>query len=127
MANISKEIHITTGNAPGTLAKVTAPIKDAGVNVRAFCAWGKEDESHFMIVTEDNDKAAEALQAAGFDTRDREVVLLDLNNEIGTLDDAAQKLGTAGVNIDYCYVSTSGSQCLAVFSTQDNAKAAEVL
>jgi len=127
MAKIAKEIHLETPNTPGTVAKVSAAIKEAGVNIRGLCAWGEGDKGNFMIVTEDNAKAIESLTKAGFQAQESDVVLLDLKNQVGTLAEAAQKLGTAGVNVNYCYVSTVGSDCLAVLSTGDNAKAVEVL
>ena len=127
MATIAREIHLETPNQPGTGAKVSAAIKEAAVNIRALCAWGDGDKGNFMIVTEDNNKAIEALGKAGYQAQEADVVLLDLKNRVGTLAEASQKLGAAGVNINYCYVSTNGADCLAVLSTGDNAKAIEVL
>lgn len=127
MATIAQEIQVDTDNMVGTLARVTASIKEAGVNIRALSAWAEGDKGRFRIVTEDNDKAIQAIENAGFSARQKEMILIDLKNEVGTLAEVGQKLGDAGINITYCFVSTSGTECLAVFGTEDNAKAIEVL
>lgn len=127
MAELSKEILIETENKPGIMAGITNAIKNSGINIRALCAWGVDEKGHFMIVTEDIEKAFETLKEAGYAAQEEEVVLIDLKNEVGTLNDIAQNLGDAGININYCYVSAVGDQCLAVLGTDDNAKVLEIL
>lgn len=127
MGQITKEIHVITENRPGTLAKVAAPIKEAGVGITAACAWGEEKGAHFYFLTDNNGKAVEALKKAGLDPSEREVVTTTLTHKVGTLAEAAQKLGQAGVDIDYCYVTASGGSALAVFATKDNKKAASLI
>lgn len=127
MASLGKEISVTTENQVGTLFKVTAPLKETGVSIRGVCAWGDAGKANFLIVTENNEKASQALKKAGYAPKEMEVVLTDLANKIGSLAEAAQKLSNAGVDIDHCYVTASGPQALAVFATKDNAKAMKVL
>jgi hypothetical protein len=127
MASLGKEIFVTTENKVGMLLKITAPIKEAGVSIRGVCAWGDAGKANFLVVTENNEKANQALKKAGYAPQETEVVLADLANKIGSLAEAAQKLAGAGVDIDHCYVTASGSQALAVFATKDNAKAVKVL
>ena len=127
MATLGKELFVTTDNKVGTLLKVAAPIKEAGVSIRACCAWGDGTKANFLLVTDNNDKANQALKKAGLSPQESEAVLTELPNRIGSLAEAAQKLANAGVDIDHCYVSASGGQALAVFATKDNAKALKAL
>lgn len=127
MATLGKEIVVTSENRVGTLAKVTAPIKEVGVSIQAVCAWGEGGKASFLIVTEDNERAAQALKKAGYATQEKEVVLVEMTHKIGSLAEAAQKISGAGIDIEHCYVSAHGPQALAILATKDNTKAIRVL
>jgi hypothetical protein len=127
MAKLVKEIHISTVNKPGTLARVTEPLKNAGVNLTAICAWGDGEKGMLMFLTDNNAKATEALKKAGFAPSEQEVVTTTLANQVGTLDQAAQKLARAEIDINYCYFTAAGDKALGVFSTKNNKKASELL
>jgi len=127
MASLSKELMVITENKVGALAKAAGVVKEVGVSIRAVCAWCEPGKANFLIVTENNDKASEALKKAGYKIEEHEVVLADLQNRVGSLAEATQKIAQAGVDIDHCYVSASGGQALAVFCTKDNKKALQAL
>ena len=127
MAKLGKEIMVETGNKVGTLARVTAPLKEAGVNIQAMCGWGEGEKGCIMLVTNNNAKGLEALKKAGFQGKENEVVLVEIEHRVGSLAEAAQKLSEAGVNINYCYVSATQTPALAVVSTADNKKAVAAL
>lgn len=122
MAKLADELIIRTKNEMGTLSKVTSPLKDAGVNIASLCAWGDADVAQFMLIVDDAAPAFAALQGAGFSVVQEQVVVHELDNSIGTLDDVAGKIQAAGINIEYCYVTTTGPKCMAVFSTENNPK-----
>src|SRR3989338_9008987 len=120
MATLGKEIVIAGENKIGALSNVTAPIKKWGISIRAVCAWGDGGKASFLLVTDNNDKAAEVLKKAGYGVQQNEVVLAELPHKVGAL-------AGAGVDITHCYVSASGDQALAVFATKDNQKALKAL
>lgn len=102
----ANELHVTCEDKPGTLARVTGPIAEARVNVNAICAYRMEGKAKFLIITADNKVAAEHLKNAGFTTNEKEVIVLETENEAGTLFRAAQQLANAGVDLDYVYATT---------------------
>jgi hypothetical protein len=125
----ANEIIVKCDDKPGTLAQVTGPIAEARVNLNAICAYRMEGKAQFHILTADNPKAAEGLKKAGFKTEDHEVIVLETENESGTLFRASQQLALAGVDLDYCY-ATSGNQpgtTWIVFSTGTVEKAMNVM
>ena len=69
----------------------------------------------------------DALKKAGFSPEEQEIVTTTLVNRVGTLAEAAQKLGQGGVDIQYCYMTVSGENAVAVFATNDNKKAAGLI
>jgi hypothetical protein len=127
MGQLAKHVFVKADNKPGTLAKVTAPLKEAGVSIAACCAWGEGTQANFTLLTENNTKAIEALKKAGYKPEEQEVVTTTLANRIGSLAEASQKLGQGGIDIQFCYVTVSGGNALAVFATSDNKKAAGLI
>lgn len=130
MAKASKvnQLMVETPDEVGMMAKVCSAISDAGVNVKALCACAPEGKGHFMLLTEDNSKAEQALKSVGFTVSEEEAVAIELENEVGAAKKIAQKLADAGVNLKYCYGSTgNGTMSLLVFNSNDNEKALKVL
>jgi hypothetical protein len=65
-------------------------------------------------VPRDPDKAAHALGTAGIAHTTREVVIVKVLDEPGTLGDVALVMADAGINIDSVYVTTRGHVVLGV-------------
>lgn len=125
-ANRVKEITAVTPNKAGMLAEVTSAISDAGVNIIALNAYGMGDKAKFLIVTEDNQKAMNALKAKKFEVKEGEALSVSMSNKVGAAKELAQKLSKAGIDLNYCYGSTgNGSESLLIFSTKDIKKALE--
>ncbi|HPQ80269.1 MAG TPA: hypothetical protein PLZ86_00905 [bacterium] len=124
----ANEIRILTDNKVGTLARVTAPIAEARVNINACNCRAVGDKAEFFFITDDNPKAIENLTRAGLPSSEREVIVVETANEAGTLFRAAQQLSQAGVDLDSCY-STAGSQgnTWVVFATKTVEKAMNVI
>jgi len=129
MATLEKELMVTTKNETGALTKVLASLAEAKVNVWAFCGWTEGDNANFVMLTDNNTKALELWNTAGYTARENEVVVFELDNTPGTLWNATQKLTTAGVDCNYMYVSTYGDykNARVILGTKDNAKALETL
>ena len=124
----AQELKVVTDDKPGTLARVTAPIAEARINVNAICAYRWEGKAEFFLLTADNVKAKDGLTKAGFTVSEREVLVVETTNEAGTLFRAAQQLANAGVDLDYCY-ATAGSQgnSWIIFATPTIEKAMNVV
>jgi len=45
------ELHVITPNEPGILGRVLGTMANAGVNVRALCAYSEEKRGHFRLIT----------------------------------------------------------------------------
>ncbi len=127
-AQIRKELRFETPDETGVLAKVCESCSNAGVNIDAIAAYGQEGKGKFMMCTSDNAKAAEALKVLGYESTEREVVTVEMENAPGKLAEAARKIADAGVSIKYTYGSTGGSApSMIIISSDDNAKVVELL
>jgi hypothetical protein len=108
--NIVKQISVIIDNAPGTLARICSALRDEGINVDGFAAWGESDHGVVRIVCDRPLKALDLLEGAGMIALPHDIVEVEGENSPGVLFDLALKLHEAGVNINYAYGSTPGEQ-----------------
>ena len=101
------DLAIDVENKPGALAKVAAAISDAGVNIAAAtCLGGGERaEVHILVPYAEAAKHALAISHLAV-TREREVVVVDVEDRPGVLADLTRKIARAGVDLDLVYVAT---------------------
>jgi hypothetical protein len=111
------DLVIEIENTPGALARVAAAISDAGVNVAgATCVGpGERAELHILVPHAGAAKHALAISHVAV-TREREVVVVDVEDRPGVLADLTRKIARAGVNLDLVYVAT---QNRVVFGAPD--------
>jgi hypothetical protein len=105
---MATEFTVILENRPGTLARLGIVLGDAIVNIEAIHGNAREKSAIVQFVANDQDKAARALDAAGIAYSRREVLIVRVLDEPGTLGDLAVVLSQAGINIDSVYVTTRG-------------------
>jgi hypothetical protein len=111
------DLTIDIQNAPGALADVAAAISDAGVNVAAATCVGPGDRAELHILVPHVEAARHLLAISHVAvTREREVVVVDVEDRPGVLADLTRKIALAGVNIDLVYVATRNR---VVFGAED--------
>jgi hypothetical protein len=101
------DLVIDIENTPGALARVAAAISDAGVNIAAATCVGPGEraELHILVPHAQAAKHALAISHVAF-TREREVVVVDVEDRPGVLADLTRKIARAGVNLDLVYIAT---------------------
>jgi hypothetical protein len=94
-------------NEPGALAEVAAAISDAGVNLAAATCIGTADEVelHILVPHAEAAKHALAISHVGV-SREREVVVVEVEDRPGILADLTRKVARAGIDLDLVYVAT---------------------
>ena len=123
-AHRASQIVATMPTRVGLLADITDAVKSAGVSITAISGYERDGKAKFLLVTDDNAKAAEAVRKLNADVREKEVLLVEFENKVGALHEAARKLAEASVNIEYTYGTTGpGDKAWLVFKTADDAKA----
>jgi hypothetical protein len=101
------DLVIDIENAPGALAEVAAAISDAGVNIAAATCIGVGDraELHILVPHAEAARHSLAISHVGV-TREREVVVVDVEDRPGVLADLTRRIAKAGVDLDLVYVAT---------------------
>lgn len=132
MAKVTKETQFTlsTPNEKGAGAKVFGTISKAGINIKAFCAYGMENQANFILLTENPDKAREILNTTGYKITINEVVTIVVADRVGRAHELTGQLAQAGIDIQFCYATSTGPtnrEALIIFKTDNNDKAVDIL
>jgi hypothetical protein len=111
------DLVIDVENTPGALAQVAAAISDAGVNIAAATCigTGERAEVHILVPHAAAAKHLLAISHVAV-TREREVVVVDVEDRPGVLADLTRRIARAGINLDLVYVAT---QNRVVFGAAD--------
>jgi hypothetical protein len=104
---VAYDLIIDVENTPGALAEVAAAISDAGVNIAAATCIGpgQKAELHILVPHAEAARHALAISHLGV-SREREVVVVEVDDRAGVLADLTRKIAEAGVNLDLVYVAT---------------------
>jgi len=101
------DLVIDVENTPGALAEVAAAISDAGVNIAAATCVGPGERAELHILVPHAEAAKHSLAISHLSvTREREVVVVDVEDRSGVLADLTRKIARAGINLDLVYVAT---------------------
>ena len=101
------DLVIDIENTPGALARVAAAISDAGVNIAAATCVGPGDRAELHILVPHAEAVRHALAISQLAaTREREVVVVDVQDRPGVLADLTRQIARAGVNLDLVYIAT---------------------
>ena len=101
------DLVIDIENTPGALAEVAAAISDAGVNIAAATCIGQGEraELHILVPYAEAAKHSLAISHVAV-TREREVVVVDVEDRPGVLADLTRRIAKAGIDLDLVYVAT---------------------
>ncbi len=111
------DLVIDVENTPGALARVAGAVSDAGVNLAAatYMGSGERAELHILVPHPEAAKHSLAISHLAV-TREREVVVVDVEDRPGVLADLTRKIAQAGINLDLVYVATRNR---VVFGAED--------
>jgi hypothetical protein len=115
---MAMDLVIEVDNRPGALAQIAAAISDAGVNIAAATCVGMGDraELHILVPHAEAARHALAITHQAVVTREREVVVVEVEDRPGALADLARIVAEAGIDLDLVYVATNNR---VVFGSKD--------
>jgi hypothetical protein len=104
---VAVDLIIDVDNTPGALAEVAAAISDAGVNIAAATCIGPGNRAELHILVPHAGAARHALAISHLAvSREREVIVVDVEDRPGVLADLTRRIARAGVDLDLVYVAT---------------------
>ncbi len=108
------EFQVSLEDKPGSLAWLGSVLGDADVNFEAIEGRSGRGVSVVHFIASDTEAAGAALEESGIPYSKREVVVVNILDQPGTLGDVALVMSEAGINIDCVYVTVRGDVVLGV-------------
>lgn len=115
---MATEFTVKLADQPGTLAKMGRALGKAGVNIDAIQGMPCEDKAVIQFVPNNADRTSQALDEIEMPYTTREVIIVNILDEPGTLGDVALVMADAGINIDAVYATHKGLVVLGVDDVQ---------
>jgi hypothetical protein len=121
---MATNITVKLEDRAGTLAQLGEALGASGVNINGGCAVTSGGEGWVHILVDDAAAARASLDGAGMSVAsESEVVVVDVEDQAGSLGATARKFAEAGVNIELFYVST-GMKLVFVVDDAEKARSA---
>ncbi|MDF0644336.1 MAG: hypothetical protein P0111_09905 [Nitrospira sp.] len=123
------QLVINGQSKPGVMAQVASVLASAGVNIKAFSAPEVTGTGKLRLLVADLEGARAALRAAKIRFSEETALVLSLENKPGALNDVADLLTQARINIKcgYCTPSREGKRAIVVLTVANTEKALSVL
>lgn len=123
------QLVITEQSKPGVLAQVASVLGNAGVNIKAFSAPEVTGKGKLRLLVADLDGARAVLKGAKIKFTEETALVLSLENKPGALNEVADLLTKARINVKcgYCTPSREGKRAIVVLTLSNTQKALSLL
>jgi hypothetical protein len=123
-----RDFAIPLTHRPGELARVTHALARGGVNLKSVAAMALGNQGLLRFIADDVEAARKALNEGSIRFEESEIVTVLLENRAGELEDVADKLAKAGLNLQAAYVvGLEGDLVELALAVDDPKKAKKVL
>lgn len=100
-----KQVSIFAENKKGALHEVLELLAAKNVNIDGFVTNDSAEFGIVRLITKEAEEAGQALEAAGYQYRVRNVIGVEIEDKPGALDKLLVALEEMNVNVDYLYIS----------------------
>ncbi|MBO4479538.1 MAG: amino acid-binding protein [Clostridia bacterium] len=125
----AKQLSVFIENREGRLDEVLAVIKAANVNIMSLSLADTSEYGLLRLIVSDPAKADAALKANGFSSMLTDVLVVRLDNKVGSLQSFLAALAKTDINLEYMYgltIEKEGKASL-VIKASDFQKASAIL
>jgi hypothetical protein len=124
---MATNVTVILKDEPGQLARLGGATGAAGVNIQGMCAFTGDGRGVIHLLVDDDAvaRAVAAIEGEGLGVADqREVLVVDVADQPGSLGELARELSAAGVNIELLYTTFGGVKLVIATDDLDSARAA---
>jgi hypothetical protein len=104
-----KQISAWVEDRPGMLGRVAEALGEKKVDIRAFMAAVMDGRGFVRVVVDKPALARRIFSKHGWQTTEDDLVEVAIPDRPGALGRVADKLGAAGINVQYAYLGTAKS------------------
>jgi hypothetical protein len=126
---ITTQLALFLANKPGTLAAVCDALAAEKINIFGLTISDTVDHAVVRMVVSDYKRALSIFEEHGTLVLENEVLMLEHDNQPGTLSEIAKKLAAENVNIEYAYLATAptAEKGVLIFRPNNLKRAFEIL
>jgi hypothetical protein len=124
---MARDLTVILKDEPGQLARLGQATGEVGANIQGLAAFTGEGNGIIHLLFDDGDcaRARAAIESAGLGVADdREVLVVDVRNQPGTLGEMTRCLAEANVNVELAYTIFGGVRIVIATDDIENARAA---
>ena len=122
------QLSVFIENKEGRLEDVLEALKNKNINIISLSLADTSDYGRLRMIVSDPEEAKATLKENGFSAMLTPVLVVKLAHQVGQLQVILAEICKAGINIEYTYALSTGSDDASiVLKTADLEKAAEIL
>jgi hypothetical protein len=122
-----KQISVFLERKKGRLKEITEALAKENVNIKAVTLVESSEFGILRILTEDIAKACETIEKNGFSLTLSDILVVEVDDEIGVFNKIVSILSENDVDINYCYTVNSDKKGAFAFKVSDLNKAKKLL
>lgn len=124
-----KQLSVFVENKPGRLAGVTDILAKSEIDIRALSVADTTDYGILRLIVSDPKKACEVLKESDYTVKLTDVIVVELDDEVGILAKTLSLLDSNGISVEYLYafIGRDKGKAFIIIRVEDNDKAVEVL
>ena len=120
MIKIETQLAIFMDNRPGMLARTCQALAKAKINILALSILDTVDHAIVRMVVDKPKDAERVLSDMHAMVQGRDVVFMDVPNQVGELARIAERLAESGINLEYAYCTASASHSAGALILRTN-------
>ncbi len=107
MIKIEPQLAVFLDNRPGMLLRTCQALSAGNINIRALSILDTVDHAIVRMIVDKPKEAEQALSRIHAVVQVRDVIVMELPNKVGALAEVAERLATAGINMEYAYCTAA--------------------
>ncbi len=120
MIKIETQLAIFLDNRPGMLSRTCQALAKANINILALSIVDTVDHAVVRMVVDKTKEAEQVLVKMHAMVQGREVIFMDVPNQVAAIATISERLAEAGINIEYAYCTASTSQGVGALVLRTN-------
>ena len=120
MIKIEPQLAVFLDNRPGMLARTCQALASAKINILALSILDTVDHAIVRMVVDKPKDAEQVLARLHAMVQRRDVIFMEVPNAVGALAGIAERLASAGINLEYAYCTGSPSHSAGALVLRTN-------
>lgn len=110
-----KQLSVFLENKQGELIDVTSVLDEEQIPIKSLMLVDTTDFGILRLIVEETERAAKALNAAGFTVRENRVFAVRMKDRIGSFNEVVKQLTRLSINIQYTYAYKEKDVSVLIF------------